>query len=300
MAPPDPPFVSVIIPVYNDALRLRGCLAGIEAQAWPRDRLEVIVVDNGSTDDLASVVGAFPGVVLARESRPGSYAARNHGLDIARGEILVFTDSDCLPEPGWLAAGVGELVSDPGAGIVGGRVELRAADPGRPTAVELYELLWGFPQEAYITAERYSVTANLFTRRDVVDQVGPFNPALKSGGDREWGGRVARAGYQIRYAPGAVVGHPARRSLAELGHKIRRIAGGRADRIRRTPGRAGLRLLRDVVVSLRPPVTALPRILGDPRVPGHARPAVLAVAVYVRYRTAWERLRLLLGAASAR
>jgi glycosyltransferase involved in cell wall biosynthesis len=257
-------------------------------------------VDNGSTDDLDSVLRSFPAVVRVSEARPGSYAARNRGLEVARGDILAFTDSDCLPEQDWLAAGVGDVMAHPGAGIVGGRVDLRAADPGRPTAVELYELLWGFPQEAYITAERYSVTANLFTPRTVVEQVGPFNPSLKSGGDREWGGRVARAGYEIRYAPAAVVGHPARRTLAELGHKIRRIAGGRADRIRRSPGRAGLRLLRDVVVSLRPPVTAVPRILGDPRVPGRARAAVLGVVVYVRYRTAWERLRLLLGASSSR
>ena len=62
------------------------------------------------------------------------------------------------------------FLADPTAGIVGGRVELRVGDPARPTAVELYELVWGFPQEAYVTNERYSVTANLFTRRSVVEQ----------------------------------------------------------------------------------------------------------------------------------
>ena len=300
MAESAQPLVSVIIPVYNDAARLGRCLAALQSQAWPRDQLEVIVVDNGSTDDLGPVLDAFPGVVREREGRPGSYAARNRGLQAARGEVLAFTDSDCLPEPGWVAAGVGELVAHPEVGIVGGRVDLRAADPRRPTAVELHELLWGFPQEAYVTAERYSVTANLFTRRTVMDRVGQFNPALKSGGDREWGTRAAAAGVAIRFAPDAVVGHPARRTLAELGHKLRRVAGGRADRIRRQSGPVRLRLLRDVLVSLRPPITAIPRIMRDPRVPPGAAARVIAVAFYVRYRTAWERLRLLLGAASTR
>jgi hypothetical protein len=134
----------------------------------------------------------------------------------------------------------------------------------------------------------------------VVDHVGGFDPELKSGGDREWGGRVARAGFGIRYAADAVVGHPARRTAAELGRKIRRIAGGRATRIRRESGRPRIRLLRDVIVSLRPPITAIPRILRDPRIPPTSRLAVFGVAVFVRYGTAWERLRLLLGATPSR
>jgi glycosyltransferase involved in cell wall biosynthesis len=300
MAVSPPPLVSVIIPVFNDAARLRDCLAALERQSWPRERLQVIVVDNGSTDDLGTVLEAFPSVVRDLEGRPGSYAARNRGLELARGEILALTDSDCLPEPGWIAAGVAELQAHPEVGIVGGNVELRAADPARPTAVELHELLWGFPQEAYVTADRYSVTANLFTWRTVMDRVGPFDAALKSGGDRDWGTRAAKAGIGIRYAPDAVVGHPARRTHAELGHKLRRVAGGRAQRIRRQPGPARWRLLRDVVVSLRPPVTAIPRVLRDPRVSPRAAPGVIAVAFFVRYRTAWERLRLLLGAAPSR
>src|SRR5688500_16386753 len=156
MAQPPEPFISVIIPVYNDAARLARCLAALEAQTWPRDRLEVVVIDNGSTDDLAALLERYPAVVRASEDRPGSYPGRNGGLQVAKGEILAFTDSDCLPEPGWLAAGASHLIADPEAGIVGGRVDLRVAKPGQPTAVELYELLWGFPQETYVTTERYS------------------------------------------------------------------------------------------------------------------------------------------------
>ena len=144
------------------------------------------------------------------------------------------------------------------------------------------------------------VLASAATGSTAPHRIGPFDASLKSGGDREWGGRVARSGLGILYAGDAVVGHPARRTLAELGHKVRRIAGGRAARLRREHGRPRLRLLRDVIVSLRPPVTAIPRILRDPRIPPRSRAGVFAVAVYVRYRTAWERLRLLLGAAATR
>src|SRR5262245_50422661 len=114
------PFISVIIPVYNDTERLRTCLTALADQTYPRDRYEVIVVDNGSTIPPRSLVESFPGFVFAEESKPGSYAARNRGLQIARGDVLAFTDSDCIPDRHWLAAGERELAMHPQNGFVGG------------------------------------------------------------------------------------------------------------------------------------------------------------------------------------
>ena len=72
------PFVSVVVPVYNDAQRLRRCLAALREQSYPRDRFEVVVVDNASSDDLRPIVAAFPGFRFERD-RPGSYARPQPG-----------------------------------------------------------------------------------------------------------------------------------------------------------------------------------------------------------------------------
>jgi glycosyltransferase involved in cell wall biosynthesis len=221
-----PPFVSVIIPVFDDGERLRRCLLALDRQTYPRDRFEVVVVDNGSSQDVAAVVAGLAGVVLGHEPRPGSYAARNTGLGLARGEVLAFTDSDCLPQPDWVAAGVARLTDQPGCGPVAGRIAVFFQDAARPTATELYESLTAFPQRAYVERDHYGATANLFTRRDVFARVGDFCAGLTSGGDREWGQRVYAAGLPLIYADEVRVQHPARRSFGELARKIVRVTGG--------------------------------------------------------------------------
>jgi glycosyltransferase involved in cell wall biosynthesis len=302
MDQPPPPLVSVIVPVYNDAVRLRACLGCLRAQTWPADRLEVIVVDNGSTDDVAPAVAELPGAILLREARPGSYAARNAGVEAARGDVLAFTDSDCLPAPDWIERGVGHLEASPSIGMVGGRIDLRFADPAHPTAVELFDLIYGFPQERFVRRDGFSATANLLTRREVMTRVGPFDAGLRSGGDREWGTRAVAAGFGIVYADDVVVGHPARRRLSELTARSVRLAGGHAEQTRRQTG-SRLALVGELLWSLRPPVAAIPLVVRDPRlrgVPAGLRLRLLAVIAWNRYRVAWERLRLLAGKDPAR
>src|SRR5687767_14260928 len=97
------PSVSVIIPVYNDTERLLRCLEALEAQTYPRNRFEVIVVDNGSDVPVADTLNRHAGcAILVTEPRPGGFVARNAGIERASGEILAFTDADCLPAASWL------------------------------------------------------------------------------------------------------------------------------------------------------------------------------------------------------
>ncbi len=220
------PFVSVIIPVYNDAQRLRGCLAALREQTYPVERYEVVVVDNASTEDLRPVVSAFPGYGFEREDRPGSYAARNQGIAASKGEILAFTDSDCLPEPGWIEAGVRALADRPGCGVVGGRIEMVARDPRRITPFDLHDLVWGMPQRVYVERFGLAATANLFAHRWVFDRIGPFDAAFKSCGDCEWSFRREAAGIDLVYADEARICHPTRSTLGEFVRRRRRITGG--------------------------------------------------------------------------
>jgi glycosyltransferase involved in cell wall biosynthesis len=247
----DRPLVSVIVPVHNDADRLADCLAALDRQTWPPDRLEIIVVDNGSSDDPAELADRFPRVRWEREPRPGSYAARNHGIRVARGDILAFTDSDCVPRPRWIAEGVRGFFQTPQTGLVGGGIDMVFADPRRLTPAELFERKNAFRHERQIREHHFAVTANMFTRRDVLEDVGAFHDGLKSGGDLEWGNRVHRAGYHLAFAPGARVGHPARRTFRELGRKTVRVVGGLRDSGKespRTPAGAARDLLRSARV----------------------------------------------------
>lgn len=217
-------FVSVIIPVYNDLERLDTCLEALAKQTY--GAREVIVVDNGSSDPASSLSGKHPSVRFEHEGMRGSYAARNRGIEAARGDILAFTDSDCIPAPDWLERGVRALRGCGDCGIVAGKVDVFLQNEAAPTAFERLEQIFAFPQDTYVRKGRFGVTANIFTTRRVVDAVGPFDATLQSGGDFEWGQRVSAAGFSVQYAPDVVVLHPARADVHEVRKKIRRMANG--------------------------------------------------------------------------
>ena len=291
---PGRPFVSVIVPVYNDFAGLKQCLESLEAQTYPGDRYEVIVVDNGSSTPIEPVLQPFAHVRLERETAPGSYAARNRGLQAARGEVLAFTDADCRPAPVWLAEGVSALEANRDCGLVAGAVQVVAADPLAPTAVEQYELTYGFRQAFYVT-EGFGATANVFTRKDVIETVGGFDARLKSCGDREWGMRVRDRGYRLAYADRALVLHPARRSWGDLVRKTARVSGGMFA-LSRMRGKGRIHTMRVVLSELRPPLRQSWRLLGDEGPPGlRAKLCVIAGLTLRRWVTAIEWLRLEAG-----
>jgi len=222
------PFVSIIIPVYNDTLRLKQCIEALEKQTYPKECLEIIVIDNGSTNNLQQDIQHYPGVSILKESCPGSYVARNKGIAFAKGTIIAFTDSDCIPSVKWLEAGVKRLVLD-NHGIIGGAIEFFFRD-SKPNTVEFYDSLFFLQQERYVEEIKIATTANLFTLKKMFDKVGLFNGNLKSGADGEWCRRVTDSGYTIAYSMEAVVKHPARYKVKELYKKIRRVTGGKFTR----------------------------------------------------------------------
>jgi glycosyltransferase involved in cell wall biosynthesis len=288
------PFVSVIVPVFNDADHLRRCLERLQAQTYPGDRYEILVIDNGSVEPVDALVSAFDRARLVLEPKPGQFRARNTGVAASKGSVLAFTDSDCLPMRDWLERGVRRLLARPNCGQIGGRVQVFLRHPERPTAVEVYEALRAFPQKRYVEQEHYAVTANMFTFRSVYDAVGPFDERMISGGDNEWGQRVHRHGLDQAYCDTAIVLHPARRSFDTLGAKVRRTSTGHQHIESLRGGKPYS--LRRFLYDLRPPVTELLGTLTDPRLKGiRPRLQCMGVTVYVRVVRAWARLRLALG-----
>lgn len=274
------PFVSVVVPVLDDAAGIRITLQALLEQAYPRERYEVLVTDNGSEDGTREVVAAFerqhPDRVrlLTELGTRSSYAARNTGIDAARGEILAFTDADCVPAPEWIEAGVRAL--DSGAAYAAGRVEMtyRAQEPN---IWEFYDAVGKMNQKRYMERYGFGATANLFVRRAVIEAHGRFRGDLVSGGDYEFGRRLAGAGENGVYAEDAVVRHPARSTASAILQKQRRILRGRRQL-------EALGLLEHGLLTWRSflPVRRCPPLAG--RVPGLPRRlAFLVVANAVRY-----------------
>lgn len=218
--------VSVIVPVWNRPDDIRRCLASLQVQTLPSSEFEVIVVDNGSTDDTADAAQAFPGVTVLSEPRPGSYAARNLGLSVARGRLIAFIDSDCSADPRWLEEAVRAAAAFPAAGVIAGHIELRN-DGGESSATcEAYERFFAFNQQRNV-ANGIAVTANWLSSAALLQAFGGFRADLKSGGDVDLAKRIRAAGHDIAYAPAMIVTHPARVTLADLTGKTRRVTGGR-------------------------------------------------------------------------
>ncbi len=295
------PFVSVVIPVYNDTERLKLCLEALDAQTYPSDRYEVIVVDNNSDSPLvADELKEFEHVILTHETLQGAAAARNRGISLARGEVIAFTDSDCIPASDWLEKGVAHIIDHPDTGQVGGRVEVFVSDPENPTAVEMWDTILGFPQKFYIENKKFSVTANVFVRKDVINKIGKFDTVFKSaaGEDLEWGNRIHQGGYKLVYADDVVVRHPARSTFGELAGKYILHAGG--DYYLETRGNIpSIKRVADIMLHLIPPVVTTVRILRNEKFKklNGIRSKIMVVGVFwfVRYRTTLEKIRLLLG-----
>jgi GT2 family glycosyltransferase len=225
------PFVSVIVPVYNGLAFLPQCLDALGQQNYPVESYETVIIFNDDNPCCVGVNPTRPAVKYLQERIPGSYAARNRGIAHARGTVLAFTDVDCVPDPDWLKNGVQALTENPGCGFVGGKIELVAKSPARLSLVERYEKSVFFLQQLYVNHYQFAATANMFTTREVLDRVGMFNGNLKSGGDKEWGGRAASLGFRGFYEAAALVRHGTRSPSALL-RKARRIAGGVVERQR--------------------------------------------------------------------
>jgi glycosyltransferase involved in cell wall biosynthesis len=213
------PQVSVIIPHFNDLEGLQTCLQLLENQTLDRRQFEVIVADNNSSVGIEAVqlaVGHLATVIPAPEQ--GAAAARNIGVAAAQADILAFIDSDCQPAADWLEQGLKAIAETE---VIGGCMAVITDQPDRLRPVEAFELVFAFNNAAYIKHESFSVTANLFVRRDSFDHVGGFRSGVSE--DKDWGQRASAIGYTVCYAKNAIVKHPARQDWAELVKKWKRL-----------------------------------------------------------------------------
>jgi O-antigen biosynthesis protein len=197
------PRVSVVVCTYNGGRTLEQCVRSLLALDYPD--YEVIVVDDGSTDDTPAILARFPQVRVLRQENRGLSVARNAGLQAATGSLIAYTDSDCFADPQWLVQLVHRFRSSTAAGVGGpnltpedGRLAACvAASPGQPVHV----------LESDQVAEHIP-GCNMAFRREALLAVNGFDPVYrKAGDDVDLCWRLQQAGYWITFAPGAFVWH---------------------------------------------------------------------------------------------
>lgn len=210
------PRAAVIVAVYNGARTLPDCLASLRRLDYPAERLELIVVDNASTDATPRLLAAAgPPFRVCHEARRGPAAARNRGLAAASAEVVAFTDADCTVDPAWLRHLVAPL-ADPTVGVAGGRILSR-----RPC-----NLIESFGERIHDHARAmgefvppYAITMNWASRRAVMEAVGRFDEGLLRGEDVECSYRLVGAGYRLVYVPEAIIYHRNERTPWGLVHE---------------------------------------------------------------------------------
>ena len=194
--------VSIIIPAYNAEATLGECLAACVAQT--HSDVDVIVVDDGSTDSTPDMAKNYP-VEYIRQDNAGPAAARNRGAQAAKGEIIVFTDSDCIAEPDWIEKLLAGFTSDDVVGV-GGSYDI--ANDSSLLAQMIHEEIM-VRHKQFKEEVDYLGSFNVAYRKNAFDAVGGFDEAFRiaSGEDNDLAYRLHDKGGHLHFAANAKVAH---------------------------------------------------------------------------------------------
>jgi len=185
-------IISVIVPVYNDSRGLKDTLGSLVNQDFPPENFEIIVADNGSTDNTLNVAKAFTQKysklirIVVEDKIQSSYAARNKGIKKSTASIIAFIDADMSVAKNWLT-GISDSLEEHQVNYLACNVEIFTKGK---TIFGLYNQMTGFPVEDYVRNLHFAPTCCLVVRKTVFKNAGIFDSRLISSGDREFGNRV--------------------------------------------------------------------------------------------------------------
>ncbi len=216
--------VSVVIPIFNRSSDLRRLLVALRQQSLLSERFEILICDDGSTEDIEAVVNEFrsedsPQIRYLRQSNQGPGSARNLGLAHAGAKIVAFTDSDCLPNPDWLVE-LTRPIEESTFGMTGGLVDFRTAEhlSGRCVNFLMSSMLGAGgarDPRSLVHMKYFPRGTNAAVLRDVALAAGGF-PIHRHGEDIEFSDRVLQQGVKIGFVQSAVIVHNERRTMRQV------------------------------------------------------------------------------------
>jgi len=264
--------ITVVIPTFERPGPLSACLTAL-AVGFPADA-ETIVVADGGTQDVSAVVAPFVEPLrlrLIKTANCGPAAARNRGVEQARGEIIAFTDDDCRPQPGWLKTLASGVFTDPPHAVGGSTLNGLPGNAYADAAQLVLNLLSRHDRDL-VHRERLLPSNNLAFPREALRQLGGFNEAFRTAEDRELCRRWAAAGFALGRAPTAIVEHDSKLDFTGFVRKF--FAYGRgASKFHQSGANPGLR--ESARFHLRLPVLLLPELRQRGLVRGAAIIALL-------------------------
>ena len=197
---------SVIIPGYNSEKTIDSCLQALFSQSVPKEHYEIIVVDDGSTDATAKIVQTYP-VIYHHQENKGPAVARNQGAELAKGKIILFTDSDCVPDHYWIHEMVSLFIKDPKiSGVKGAYKTKQKGLTPRFAQAEFEDRFTMLEKSDFIDmVDTYSAAF----KRKVFLKAGGFDPSfpVANNEDTELSYRLASTGHLLMFNPLAFVYH---------------------------------------------------------------------------------------------
>jgi glycosyltransferase involved in cell wall biosynthesis len=227
---------SIIIPTFNGATRIGNCLTAVLQQTRGRN-VEILVVNDGSTDNTLDAVASYSGVRVLSQPNAGPAAARNRGAEEARGTIILFTDDDCVPMPDWLDAMLQPFQDPEVVGVKGVYRTRQRRLLARFVQIEYedrYRLMAGLSSIDFVDTYSAGFRRDRFLEMKGYDTSFP----LACAEDVELSYRMSNRGWEMRFVPAAVVYHTHPDTLRRYLKKKYKFAFWRVLAVRKNPSKA--------------------------------------------------------------
>jgi cellulose synthase/poly-beta-1,6-N-acetylglucosamine synthase-like glycosyltransferase len=226
------PFISIIIPVRNGQRVLGRCLESIKKQTYPSGQYEIIISDGMSTDDTVKIARDF-GATVVKNPKITVGPGRNEGFSAARGELIAFSDDDCVMDRNWLFNSVKYFNDERVGGLSGPTITQSDVGPLSDAIGLMFELAAGIGVSAHRSDHKQAEEVedipgcNAIYRREALEKIFPIDETLITAEDVEMNRLIRRAGLKLLYVPDVRLWHCRRQSISGVFKQIYRFAVGR-------------------------------------------------------------------------